>query len=466
MNSVTITFGGFLIFLLLSGIVIFLSINYFGKNIPVLYKGIFRWGLFLKIFGALAIDFIYVFYYTYGDTLTYFSLSRLYDDFLFQHITGYSFLQKILVSGKDFSIYATNFFKVPFGYNKDAMVVIKTAGILNIFTFKSFLSTTLLFSLFSFTGLWKMFRAFSTLFPKLYKEFAVAILFIPSLVFWGSGLLKDTLSIGALGWLTWAIIHLFVLKEHKSLMQKSYYLFWLIFAAFIIYQIKIYILGAFLPGVLVWIAFNNKEKIKNKYIRGFFTPILLIVIIGIILLGFNLFSDELGAYALDNVIDTAIGLNYNLSKYDAGSSYSIGTFDGSLSSLVTTFPAAVNVALFRPYFWEVNSIVMLLSAVESFLFTFFTLYIFFKVGFFKSLSYIYGKGILAFCFLFSIIFSFAVGISSSNFGTLVRYKIPLIPFYTIGLSVLYYYATNLSIITVFLKRYKRTKTNQAPTKST
>ena len=36
---------------------------------------------------------------------------------------------------------------------------------------------------------------------------------------------------------------------------------------------------------------------------------------------------------------------------------------------------------------------------------------------------------LVFCLVFSIIFAFAVGISSYNFGALSRYKIPCLPFY-------------------------------------
>jgi hypothetical protein len=39
-------------------------------------------------------------------------------------------------------------------------------------------------------------------------------------------------------------------------------------------------------------------------------------------------------------------------------------------------------------------------------------------------------------FVFSLIFAASVGITSANFGTLVRYKIPLIPFYLSGLYIL------------------------------
>jgi hypothetical protein len=39
--------------------------------------------------------------------------------------------------------------------------------------------------------------------------------------------------------------------------------------------------------------------------------------------------------------------------------------------------------------------------------------------------------------LFSFTFAFMTGISSANFGTLVRYKIPCMPFYILFLVILY-----------------------------
>ena len=37
---------------------------------------------------------------------------------------------------------------------------------------------------------------------------------------------------------------------------------------------------------------------------------------------------------------------------------------------------------------------------------------------------------------FSISFAFAVGVSTFNFGTLVRYKIPLLPFFLVALVLI------------------------------
>jgi hypothetical protein len=111
--------------------------------------------------------------------------------------------------------------------------------------------------------------------------------------------------------------------------------------------------------------------------------------------------------------------------------------------MITLFPAAVNVTFFRPYLWESKKIIVLFSAIEAFLFLFLTLKIFFKVGIVNVWQTISKDPTIQFCLVFSIIFAFAVGISSYNFGTLSRYKIPCMPFYAIAMVLIYYKNTSL-----------------------
>ena len=78
---------------------------------------------------------------------------------------------------------------------------------------------------------------------------------------------------------------------------------------------------------------------------------------------------------------------------------------------------------------------MLISAVESFAILLLTLYILFYAR--SVLHRVITNPLLLFCILFSLTFAFAVGVSTFNFGTLVRYKIPMIPFYIIALGEVY-----------------------------
>lgn len=144
-------------------------------------------------------------------------------------------------------------------------------------------------------------------------------------------------------------------------------------------------------------------------------------------------------YSLDKIAITAQITAYDIGFYtgrDAGSTYSLGELDGTFSNLMGKFPQAVNVSLFRPYLWEVRNPLMLLSALESLVLLLLTVWVVFTCRFhlFQALR----NPIVLFCLVFSITFAFAVGVSTFNFGTLARYKIPLIPFYLIGLIFMHY----------------------------
>ena len=55
------------------------------------------------------------------------------------------------------------------------------------------------------------------------------------------------------------------------------------------------------------------------------------------------------------------------SDYYKGNSFDIGDYDANISSMLLKAPAAINAALFRPYIWQANNIVMFLSSIENFI---------------------------------------------------------------------------------------------------
>jgi hypothetical protein len=120
-----------------------------------------------------------------------------------------------------------------------------------------------------------------------------------------------------------------------------------------------------------------------------------------------------------------------------GSVYYIGEYDGTLGGLFTYFPQAVTVALYRPFLWEAKNPFSLLSALEAAYFLLFTFYVVFvKVRPKNVIATFIREPIAPACLFFAIFFSFSVGITAGNFGTLVRYKIPMMPFYIASLMIM------------------------------
>ena len=126
---------------------------------------------------------------------------------------------------------------------------------------------------------------------------------------------------------------------------------------------------------------------------------------------------------------------YETSMKQNGSAYTLGEQDGTLTGMVKLVPQAIVVSLYRPFLWEVRNPVMLLSSVEALIMLIFTIRIIIRSGFIKTMALIISTPSLTLCFLFAFIFAGTVGVVSNNFGTLVRYKIPMIPFYLAGLYI-------------------------------
>ena len=323
------------------------------------------------------------------------------------------------------------------GYFKaeNNFLVTRIVAVLSFITFGKYSVINLIFALIAFTGAWKLFLFFYEQYPQHHKKFAIAILYLPTFVFWSSGILKDTLCIAAMGWISYAIYELLVRK--RSLFKNLTILtFW----GGIIMILKVYIFISYVPFFILFIFLKNIEVINNRILKYLIAPL---VIVGS-LFGFfkvlNSFGDQLDQYAVKDITKSIKTYNLNYAKQAAASSsyFSLGTeFDGTPMGLVKLAPAALVATLFRPFLWESNKFSTLLSSLESLLMMLFTLYIIFKAGIRGFFRYIIKDPLIMYCFLFAFIFALFVGATTNNFGTLVRYKIPCLPFYVISLFLIY-----------------------------
>jgi hypothetical protein len=387
--------------------------------------------LWCKLLGALALGFIYQFYYAGGDTYNYHTHGSrvVWEALVKSPLDGLELLfAEAGYNEKSFS-YAS---KIVFITDPGSYFVVRVATIFDLFTFSTYSATGLMFSLFSFVGCWFLFKTFYEVKPHLHKVIAIATLFVPSVIFWGSGLLKDTLTLGAIGFLTYSSKKIFI---YKRSFVGVILLF--VFSSFLLFEIKRYILLCFFPALVIWIYLSNLGKIQSFSIRLFLFPI----VVALTVLSSYLAAQWIGSndqkYSLDKIARTARITAYDIRYYtgkDAGSGYELGELDGTFSGMLKLAPQAIIVSLFRPFLWEVRNPLMMLSAIESFLFLTLTCFILLVLRT-RVIKVITDPNIV-FCLSFSIVFAFAVGISTYNFGTLARYKIPLLPFYLVAIVFL------------------------------
>lgn len=390
--------------------------------------------LSVKFLGAIALGVVYQFYYGGGDTFNYFTHGSkwIWEAFLDDPAKG---IQLLFENGSERQGNTFQYSQHIWYYgDPKSYTIVRIAAFFDLLTFHTYSATALFFAFFSFTGSWQMYRVFYKIYPGLKKGLAIAILFIPSVFFWGSGILKDTITLGALGWAVYFFFQIFYFN--RSTITNGVLL---LFFLYLIYAIKVYILMSFLLAAFVYIYSVYIARVQSKVFRITLAPILLVAATGGGYFTLNSVVSDDSRYSLDNIAKTAQITAYDI-RYGWGartgdtSGYTLGQLDGTFGSMIRLAPAAINVSLFRPYLWEVKNPLMLLSAIESAAMLFITIYLIIKGR--KNLGLIFNDPQLRFCLVFALIFAFAVGVSTYNFGTLMRYKIPMMAMYGSFLVVL------------------------------
>lgn len=390
--------------------------------------------LTLKFVGAIGLGLIYQFYYHGGDTFNYFYHVKVISSaFSNSFSTGWKLLMDNGGS-QDPSILPYTSQMMWHQANSTEYFLVRIAAFLSLFCFTNYTTISLAFAALSFSGVWALYITMIKIRPHVYKELAWTMFYIPSLFFWGSGLLKDSLCFGALGWLFYGFYRGTI---QKQAIAKSSVI--ILISAYLLLNIKIYIILCFLPAALLWIFNENNARIKNPTLRLLAKPVFF-ALGGIVAFyaATNLTkgSDKYDVDKIGERSKITADYLYGVSVKQEGSAYYLGEQDGTIGGMVKLAPQAIATALFRPFLWEAHNPVMLLSALEAAYILFFTLRIFWRTGIGPTLSLISQTPVLLMCFIFSLIFAASVGITSANFGTLVRYKIPLIPFYLGGLYIL------------------------------
>lgn len=391
--------------------------------------------LTVRIVGALAVGFIYQFYYQGGDTFNYHTHGsrHLWNAFMESPEQGMNLFFNERLEARGVYRFAS---KIIFFTDPGSYAIVRLAFIFDIFTFSTYSATAVLFAVFSFIGVWMFFLTFYQQYPHLHKSLALASFFIPSVFFWGSGLLKDTITLGCLGIVVYQTYLIFIVRRFSL-----HNIFILSMGLYGLYAIKVYIFLTFLPAAIVWIFLIYFDSIRSMVLKIMIFPLMIVIALGLGIYSIIKTGEGNKRYSMNKIGETAQITAYDIRYYtgkDAGSGYAIGELDGSLGSMISLAPQAINVTLFRPYLWEVTNPLMLLAALESLALLILVVYLIVraKLNIFGALR----EPNVVFLLLFSIVFSFGVGVSTFNFGTLVRYKIPMLPFFVVALTIMLDYS--------------------------
>ncbi|HEY4799899.1 MAG TPA: hypothetical protein VII99_12540 [Bacteroidia bacterium] len=365
------------------------------------------------------------------------------------------------------------------GIYNETRTIIRFNAIADIFSFGNYHVHTIFICFLSLAGLTGIYKMLLPYLSSKKTELFIIIFFLPSVLFWGSGVLKEGLILFSMGMLLYYCNC--ILKEGFSIRK----IILAILFTWLLAITKLYLLLILFPALIsyAWILKTGNRKPEMKFIIVFAVCVIPAILIPNYNLPFKLMDKQrqniymanggslIGkpeenkfiyikpeilnriiylkakpgyckivsgvpytSWYFDNFTDSAYVMHsadtsiywiyYNLSK--AGSVIDIPLLYPSYSSVLKNSPVAFLNTAFRPHLLEAKNPLMLMSALEnSLIIAFILLCVFFYS---KKIQH---RHIIYFCFSIVILLFVLTGLTTPILGAAVRYKMPVLPFFLI-----------------------------------
>jgi len=416
----------------------FIAFRIVGKNAAdPLYRNYYIKGLHYKFTGAILFAFIYLFYYKGGDSINFFFCVRpLFSLFFKDPGAFWGFVLSPNSSYPYECLYEASQQGVIYLLHGTATLsTIRIAALFNIFCFNSYLPLTLFFAFVSYQFSWAAYKIIVSAYPMLHKQLSYAFLMIPSVLFWGSGVGKDSIMLGSIMFFFFIFYQTFILKKRVLLN-----LFMLLLTGYLISLIRGFILFTLIPCAILMTVTYYRNVINSSLLRFIVGPLFIIGGVGISVFFIRSLGSAVDSYSIDSLQQKAEGFqswHTYLGETQGGSAYSLGSnVEYTPTGILKQAPLAILITLFGPFPWQIHNVVMLFSGIESLFFLFISLRVFFNKRIYNLFGILSRDHIIVFCVPLVIILSIAIGMTSFNYGALVRYKIPISPFFASMLIII------------------------------
>jgi hypothetical protein len=252
----------------------------------------------------------------------------------------------------------------------------------------------------------------------------IAFLFFPSVVFWTSGLMKESLAMGGL-----FLLSTFVLK--RWLGERMSWWEWVLLplSVWLVWELKYYYLAVFLPFAFAALMADGMGADRVKSRAGW----SLLIWAATLMFPVALVSASRPNFYPSRFLDVVVT---NYEEYRALSDpENLIYYDGlqpTVKSMVQHAPWAFVSGLFRKLPWECHTLFQILSSLENVLLLVFTLAAVRnlpRIG--NSPNRVLLWSALSYCTLMCIF----LALSTPNFGTLSRYRVAFLPFYVLLISI-------------------------------
>lgn len=316
--------------------------------------------------------------------------------------------------------------------------MVAIVAVLVLFLRYSLYGACLVITVLAFLGKVALYRVFRALLPEtLRARILIGVFAMPSAVFWSSGLQKEALVVAAMGPL--------LLGVHRILSGRPVSGGLLALVGVLpIALVKPYTLFALSVASGVWVAFHRLRARQGGTGPVRIRPLYLLLgaalaIGGVVLIGhfYPSYSAEKLGEDLARRQRVGVMMTENMDSAGGGGSYyEMGTESTSLQMQLAFAPLALATALFRPLPFEANNALAFVASLEAFALTCIVIQGLFRGGPRRAVSIVMSNPVLAASLAFTLLFGMGVGLATTNFGSLSRYRMPLIPLWATLVLVL------------------------------
>ena len=401
-------------FLIHIPLLLFLAFFFAGKWRDQPLKDYYFYALSAKIMAGILLGLIYLFLYNgEGDTYYFFNSSLKLNSFFYSNTVEY--FRYIFLNQPGLDLFFNDLLLKP-----RVLIFLKVVSIINLFTFNNYWITGMYLSFFSFLGLYHLSNTIVRVFRISFLPVLISFLFFPSVLFWSSGIIKESVLMGALGF-TVSFFLLWIYRFERP-NGKTIFLFLICILSILI--LKFYYFGTLVPTMISCffaVRICRLPMLKNSI---WLHPFIFVFIFAFI----TLFVSALHPILNPSVFMEYLLINYEntLSLADGRNVFYFPELNSSWLSLLSQFPKAVFIGLFRPLPGDVSSVIGYVSVFENILILLFfiitVVYLIIKKPLVSNIILL-----TAVC-LYIIILSFLLPIASPNWGSLVRYKVGYLPF--------------------------------------
>ena len=364
-------------------------------------------GITAKILGGVLFGIYYKFFGQGGDTWSFFESATVLVHWGVNN--PWHYLKSLAGSPLPDNLLQ----QIGFADQPRALFMVKIVSVFSLVTGNNYWLTSGYFSLFSFLGIWTLVNRIAENYAGSGKAALAAFIFLPSAIFWGSGISKEAIFMAGFGFLSaWC-------WPRFGAVKGTNVVHWLagLLLLLILFQLKYYYLAVFVPVML-------STLVQSRIIKGDSPAVLVhscwLVIFAILLFAASWLHPNLRLDYLAHLVNSNSG-NITVSSSHSALVHFRDHADAT-TWMAMNFPWAVFSGLLRPNIGDWGTVFQDLAVVEHLAITILLLG---KLGSVRKWNLLQPDWLP--CIIYVIILSGLLTLSTPNFGTLVRYKVSYLP---------------------------------------